>query len=130
MDLKAIVLHSGRGIRYAILTPTQQDAASAAAARLLDKTATVQEYIATEKRVGVELMVKEYSTNLLPGKSAADPGFVWSKYETDGTATKYNEVFGAGGKDHAIIGKVYEQEHGISQNDLNDVLSRAIAVTS
>lgn len=151
-DWIAIVLPSGRGLRYALLSPTQVDNVMLAAAKTLTPSASTRIDLDTaELKFGVTTMVKQVSRDRLTKKRSEavlaadgvtviepakvdydvkDPAIQWDDFNYGGVHDDpaYNKLFTA--RDHEALKGIYRREHTTTAMDVDAIMGKAVPVAA
>lgn len=115
---------SGRAVICRELDPSEVEDNVTAAAKLVDKDATVIEFKKTEWRNGVKLMVVKFS------EPCADPlaeGVKW-KDNSAGLLDDLGTYFTS--KDVGVLQGIFRNFHEVSEDELNDIVGKALPVSA
>jgi hypothetical protein len=114
---------SGRAVRLDTLTYTELEAAEVTAAREITKDSLNVEYSNKVIRLGIEMMIKEYSN---PVAKDAVSTATWHKADPAELSLSMGKIFTA--KDMATLKAVFSSEHSVSQADVDAILESKINV--
>jgi len=114
---------SGRGIRVKSLTPAQLDRITLSAAKMLDESGTMVELHQLSMRDGINAMIIEYTveTDLKDLATAT-----WKKTSPQELDNSYSTLFT--GKDDKIISAVYREYHMANDDEIKDIMGKALDV--
>jgi hypothetical protein len=114
---------SGRGVRYRLLSPSERDQVLFNAARAAGADATRQEMAVYAAREGAKAMLVAITD--VPVKTMA--GAAWSKVTPEILTLPgklcYDSIFTS--KDDEILCGLYQHNHGVSQEDIEEISSKA-----
>lgn len=123
-----VCLKSGRGIRFAELTPLERDKVLADAAKLVGKEATMLELRGLEHRLGVKAMLKAYTEQSgLTDDDLIKPETKWKKVTIQELDDKYDSIFSA--KDHAVLAALYVRYHDVTSEEVDKIVGKALPVS-
>ncbi len=114
---------SGRGVRYRLLSPSERDQVLFNAARAAGADASRQEMAVYAAREGAKAMLVAITDTAV--KTMA--GAAWSKVTPEILTLPgklcYDSIFSA--KDDEILCGLYQHNHGVSQEDIEEISSKA-----
>jgi hypothetical protein len=114
---------SGRGIKYRLLSPSERDEVLFKAARVAGPEATRQEMAVLSAREGAKAML----VAITDGPVKTLTGASWLKCDLESLnmpgKLDYNGIFSA--KDDEILCGLYQHNHGVSQEDIEEISSKA-----
>jgi hypothetical protein len=113
---------SGRGVRYRILTAAQLEQNELAAVKTLDEGFTGVEYTLETGRLGLLDMVTHVTEAGLKTLDAAK----WMPLANGTLTTQWSTYFNT--RDTMILKRVFQAEHGVSQAEVDDILSGKVEV--
>jgi hypothetical protein len=147
-DLQAIVLPSGKGIRFCDLTPKQLDDVLLAAAKSMPVEGTIAELTLVEAKFGLEVMLQEITKGQCAmvdvlideldadkkptGKripsgekvfNVNDPSNVWEKFDPD----HYDRHI-TSGRDHSVLKAMYHVRSKSNPMEIHAILGKAVPV--
>lgn len=116
---------SGRGVRVALLDPTQKFAVLEGAARDVGADATMMHLREREARDGVCAMVVEITE---PGqKTLQGDGVAWKRVSAEHLDTHLDDVFNT--KDFEVLKQLYRRWHDAALEEVDAIMGEALDVT-
>ncbi len=133
MDVSQILLSatncSGRGVRYKLLTPSERERVQLNAGKHVGPDTTILELRNLENRFGVQAMIVAYTkqTGFKDESKLMVENVVWQNTDAMELEDQYNKLFTA--KDDAVLCRVYQKNHEVSESEVDAIMGKSIQVS-
>lgn len=117
--------HSGRAVRVEALDDVSVSENLTNAAKQVSGEATIVELRTIEKRLGLQLFIKEISE---PTKNPLDPSLKWTKVNAASFEDGLSTFFTA--KDVQVLEAIYRDFHEITKDELEMIMGKGMVVAS
>ena len=119
--------HSGRAIRYRVLTPDEVEKAEQLAEADVNESTTVLALDKAVVREGLHMMIREVSEPVKPEALPALTAEQWRKVDPRALSTDWPKLFTA--KDTKLLQRLYRREHLVTEADLDKLMSGKVRET-
>lgn len=114
--------HSGRGVRYRVLKPSELDANEVAASKTLEEGFTASEYSVETMRLGLAVMVLAYTET-----NAKDlPSARWTQSDRAMLDRQWDALFTT--RDTNVLRRIFREEHGVNDDEFEAIMAGKVEV--